>query len=54
MKNSMHLDRPRHPFKGGVGESKKPGTAKSAACHPNPGGRVSMGSANAVMGRGKK
>ena len=52
MKNSMHLDSTKTPFKG-PGAAIHPTMGSSQACSPSPKGKAPpMTSANAVMGKG--
>ena len=55
MKNSMHLDSNKTPFKGGGGKTITPSYGKSSATSPSPKGKApTMTSANANMKRGGK
>jgi hypothetical protein len=48
MKNSMHMDKERHPFHGN-GKTPKPGMGRTVGVGPQPGGSGDKISANAEM-----
>lgn len=51
MKNSMHMDKERHPFQFSktAGRASNPPMARMTGVGPKPGGEGSMQSANAAM-----
>ena len=48
MKNSMHMDKERHPFQGN-GKTPRPKTGRTVGVGSNPGGGGDKISANAEM-----